>query len=130
MLMRKLLLTISALLILSCSMNAQDSFYDKIPFQHVKNNYNQARIVAQVKIKSIKFAAPDVYPVYVMQCEIIEPFKGNVKRGEVLDFYYSEEPREESDLNGYLGEWIVFLEGKFPIPPREKGWYEMEFSRL
>ncbi|MDT4967102.1 MAG: hypothetical protein QOJ64_1839 [Acidobacteriota bacterium] len=96
------------------------------PLSQLKSDYNQVGIVAHVKITSIKFAAEDVHPLYVVQSEIIEPFKGKIKRGQRLEFYVHVE--EGYDVNRIPGEWVVFLEGKYPIPPGGKGWYELENS--
>ena len=74
--MRKLLIPLIWIL-LSFGVEAQER-----SFSGLKSDYNQVSIVAQVKIKSIRFAAPDVYLLYIVQSEIIEPFKGRIKRGQ------------------------------------------------
>ncbi len=104
--MRKLLI-ILILILLSIGITAQVR-----PFSELKSDYQQVQIVAYVKIKSIKYAAPDVYPLYVVQSEIIEPFKGKIKRGQTLEFYLHIEDGENRDLNNHLGNRIVFLKGK------------------
>jgi hypothetical protein len=122
--MRKLLI-ILILILFSIGIKAQDR-----PFSGLKGDYKQVQIVARVKIKSIKYAAPDVYPLYVVQSEIIESYKGKIKRGQTLEFYLHIEDGENRDLNKYLGNWIVFLKGRYPIPKGGKGWYELENSRI
>lgn len=108
--------------------NAQNSFNGR-DFAGIKKDYNQVGIVAHVKIKSIKFAAPDVHPLYVVESEIIELFKGKVKKAQSFTFYFHAE--EDYDVKQLIGnEWVVFLEGKFPIPPGGNGWYELENSKL
>jgi hypothetical protein len=122
--MRKLLI-ILILILLSIGITAQVR-----PFSELKSDYQQVQIVAYVKIKSIKYAAPDVYPLYVVQSEIIEPFKGKIKRGQTLEFYLHIEDGENRDLNNHLGNRIVFLKGRYPVPKGGKGWYELENSRV
>ncbi len=110
------------------SSNAQDSFNGR-SFAGIKKDYNQVGIVAHVKIKDIQFAATDVHPLYKVESEILESFKGRVKKGQSFTFYFHAE--EGYDVKKLIdGEWIVFLEGKFPIPSGGKGWYELENSKL
>jgi hypothetical protein len=121
--MRKLLIVL-ILALFSAAIKAQDR-----AFSALKSDYKQVQIVALVKIKSVEFAAPDVHPLYAVQSEIIEPFKGKIKRRQALEFYLHIEDGENTDLNKYKGNWIVFLEGKHPVPKGGKGWYELENSR-
>lgn len=123
--MKKSLLLICLLLTLASGANAQN---DTRPFSQLKGDYNQVGIVAHVRITSIEFAAPDVHPLYVARSEIIEPFKGKLKRGQPLEIYLHLE--EDYDANQLLGEWIVFLESERPVPSGGKGWYQLENSSL
>jgi len=123
----KILLAIHVLLAFTFCAYTQDDSYTQ-PLSQLKKDYRQVGIVARVKINSIKFAAQDVHPLYVAQSGIFEPFKGRIKRGQQLEFYFHAE--EGYDVNRLLGEWIVFLKGKYPIPAGGKGWYELENSGL
>ncbi len=127
MIMKKLFMAIYILSAITIIAYAQDDSATQ-PFSQLKNDYNQVGIVAHVKIKEIKFAAEDVHPLYVARSEIIESFKGKIKRGQQLEFYFNAE--EGYDVNRILGERIVFLEGNYPLPPGGKGWYELENSSL
>jgi hypothetical protein len=122
--MRKLLIILIPVLF-SIAASAQNRDYVAL-----KGDYGQVQIVAHVKIKSLKFAAPDVYPLYLVQSEIIEPFKGRIRRHQYFEFYVHIEDGERADLSRYKDNWIVFLQGKYPIPKGEKGWYELENSRV
>lgn len=127
MIMKKLILVILALILFSSVAFAQDDSSDR-PMQSLRGDYRQASIVAHVKITSVKFAAPDVHPLYVFESTVIESFKGQLRRGQPLVFYYRIE--EDFDANRLLGESIVFLEGRFPVPTGGRGWYEIENSSL
>jgi hypothetical protein len=111
--MKNLILTVFILVASGVGALAQENPNTE-PLSQLKSDYNQANIVAHVKVKSIKFAAQDVHPLYVVQSEIIEPFKGKIKRGQRLEFYIRLE--DDYDINRFLGERIVFLEVKIPIP--------------
>jgi hypothetical protein len=124
--MKKTLSTIHILLALAFSAYAQGDNTQTL--SQLRNDYKQVGIVAHVLIKSIKLAAQDIHPLYVAQSEIIEPLKGRIKRGQQLEFYLRTE--EGFDANRFLGERIVFLEGKYPIPTGGTRWYELENSSL
>ena len=94
----------------------------------LRNDYRKVGMVVHVNVKGIEFAAEDVHPLYVARAEVIESFKGRVKRGRELKFYLHAE--EGTDVNRFLGERIVFLEGEYPVPAGGKGWYELENSSL
>lgn len=127
MIMRKLFLATFVLCAIAIIAYAQDDSSTQ-SFAQLKGDYSQVGIVAHVKVKSIEFATEDIHPLYIAWCEIIESFKGKIKRGQQLVFYFRAE--EGYDVNRFLGERIVFLEGKYPIPSGGKGWYELENSRL
>lgn len=98
------------------------------PMQYIRSDYNQVSIVAHVRIKSVNFAAPDIHPLYLAQSEVIESFKGKLKRGQSFEFYISAE--EDYNINKVLGERIVFLIGSANTPNRKWGWFELENSNL
>ncbi|HUQ34010.1 MAG TPA: hypothetical protein VM095_17950 [Pyrinomonadaceae bacterium] len=121
--------TLSAIhILLALSLGAYAQVENTQTLSQLRRDYNQVGIVAHVKIKSIKLAAQDIHPLYVVESEIIEPLKGRIKRGQRLEFYLHAE--EEYDVNRFLGERIVFLEGEHPVPNGGKGWYELENSSL
>jgi hypothetical protein len=126
MMMRNLLLITAALIICSPAAFAQNR--RDWPLPAIRDDYNQVSIVAHLRIKSVKFAAADIHPLYVAQSEIIEPFKGRLKRGQSFEFYISAE--EDYNINNVLGEWIVFLTGSANTPDGKWGWFELENSSL
>jgi hypothetical protein len=84
--------------------------------------------VAHVRVKSVKFAAPDVHPLYVLESEVVEPLKGRLRRGQPLTFYIALE--DDVDANHFLGEWVVFLEGSANSPTGKWSWFVLENSSL
>jgi hypothetical protein len=127
MFMRIILLPTIILFLITGSAPAQESG-DSPPLSSLKSDYSQVGIVARVKVKSVKFAAPSVHPLYLLQSEIIEPFKGKIKRGQALEFYLAVE--EDFDVNSRLGDWVVFLEGSSHSPAKKWGWFALENSSL
>ena len=108
--------------------NAQESFNGR-SFSGIKNDYNSVGMVAHVKIKEIKLAASDIHPLYAVESEIVETFKGAAQKGRTFTFYFRAE--EDYNVKRLVGkEWIVFLEREAPVPTGGKGWYELENSKL
>jgi hypothetical protein len=63
------------------------------------------------------------------ESEIIETFKGAIKKNQTFTFYFHAE--EGYDVNRLIGnEWIVFLQKNYPIPTGGKDCYELENSKL
>jgi hypothetical protein len=125
--MRKILLISFIMLVFSSGAFAQESLYTP-PLSQLKSDYNQVGVVARVKVKTVKFAAPDIHPLYVLRGEVIEPFKGKLRRGQMLEFYLSVE--EGFNANSHLGDWVVFLEGSSNTPDKKWGWFVLENSSL
>ena len=108
--------------------NAQESF-DGRALAGIKKDYKSVGAVAHVKIKNIKLAADDIHPLYAVESEIVETFKGRIKKSEVFTFYFSAE--EGYDATRLIGkQWIVFLERERPTPNGGKAWFELENSKL
>jgi hypothetical protein len=124
--MKNSLLIISALIMLSPAAFAQNR--PDRPRQYIRSDYNQVSVVARVRIKSVKLAAPDIHPLYAARGEVVESFKGKLKRGQSFEFYISAE--EDYDINKALGDWIVFLTGSANTPNGKWGWFELENSSL
>ena len=95
----------------------------------IKKDYKAVGAVAQVKINKITPVAKDISQLYAVDSEIIETFKGAMKKGTALTFYFSAE--EGYDAQSLAGrEWVVFLDRQRPVPAGGKGWYELENSKL
>lgn len=125
--MRKIVLSSLVMLAFACSSLAQASA-DNLPLSRLRGDYNQVGIVARVKVKNIKFDAPGPHPVYLLQGEVVESFKGNLRRGQALEFYMAVE--DDFNVNSRLGDWIVFLEKGSHAPDKKPGWFVLENSSL
>ena len=98
------------------------------PFENLRSDYKQVGLVAHVRVKSVKFAAPGPHSLYALESEVVEPLKGRLRRGQRLTFYIALE--EGIDANRFLGEWIVFLEGSTNSPTGKWSWFVLENSSL
>jgi hypothetical protein len=108
--------------------SAQETFNGR-SFSGIKADYKSVLVVAHVKIKNIELAASELNPLYRVESETVEAFKGKLKKGESLTFYFNAE--KGYDAQKLAGkEWIVFLEVERPMPSGGKGWFELENSKL
>ena len=98
------------------------------PFENLRQDYKQVGLVAHVRVKSVKFAAPGPHNLYVLESEVVEPLKGRLRRGQPLKFYIALE--DGIDANRFLGEWVVFLEGSSNSPDGRWSWFTLENSSL
>ena len=107
---------------------AQGNF-DGRTLSGIKADYKSVGVVAHVKIKNIELVASDLNPLYRVESETLETFKGKAKKGTSLIFYFNAEKGYDAQkLTGK--EWVVFLEAERPIPADGKAWYELENSKL
>jgi hypothetical protein len=125
--MRKMALLGLMILVFSGGAFAQES-WDEPSLSRLRGDYQQVGIVAHVKVKQIKLAVQNIHPLYLLRGEVIEPFKGRLRRGQALEFYLAVE--EGFDVNSRLGDWIVFLEESSNTPDKKWGLFAMENSSL
>lgn len=107
--------------------NAQNDF-DGRSLAGIKQDFRAVGAVARVKIKNIVFAAAGAHSIYAVESEIIEVFKGGVKKSGNFTFYFDAE--EDYDVKKLVGkEYIVFLEKEVAVPSGGKAWLELENSK-
>lgn len=124
----KLLLTLLFIALFSFAAAAQEDF-DGRSLDGIKGDYKSVGAVAHVKITKITFAAKSVHNLYAVESELIETFKGRIKKAAPFVFYFDAE--EDYDVQQLVGkEWVVFLEKERPTPNGGKAWYELENSTI
>lgn len=122
----KLLLTLLFIALFSFGAVAQEDF-DGRSLNGIKGDYKSVGAVAHVKITKISLAAKSVHSLYAVESELIETFKGKIKKSTPFTFYFDAE--EDYNAQQLVGKnWIVFLEKERPTPKGGKGWYELENS--
>ena len=89
------------------------------PISYLKSDYRDSAIVAHVRVTEAEVANRIVgLEDWRVVCEIIEPFKGKVRKDERLVYYHGAEAGFRKEL--FLGEKIVFLQRNFH--ERERQW--------
>jgi len=119
-----LLCVVSTLLSYSCA--SDNEYYS---YEYLKNDYDQVAVVASVDVRKVspvdsigdKEAG---YVRYLIRCQVIEPFKGDIKSNQALAYYTVAE--KGYDPEGYRGNKIVFLSNLFD--KHKGGWFLNELE--
>jgi hypothetical protein len=120
-----LLCVVGTLLGYGCSSENEYFSYD-----YLKNDYGQVAVVASVDVQDVK-AVGSIgdkeagYVRYLIRCQVIEPFKGDIKSNQMIEYYSVAEKGYNPE--GFHGNRIVFLNSLFD---KHKEWFlsEMENS--
>jgi len=118
------LCVLGALLGYSCASDNEYFSYD-----YLKNDYDQVAVVAAVNCQDVKAVGSmgdkeAGYVRYLLRCHVIEPFKGDIKSSQVLEYYSVAE--KGYDPEGYRGNKIVFLNSLFD--KQKKDWVLSELE--
>src|SRR5947208_16776955 len=78
------------------------------PLNYLRSDYKSVRVVAHVRIRESEIAnrIPG-YDNWRIVAEVIEPFKGKFRRGEVIEYFHGAEAPSKKEF--FTGEKIVFL---------------------
>ncbi len=119
-----LLCVVGTLLSYSCS--SDNEYYS---YEYLKNDFDQVAVVASVNCRDFKAVGSmgdkeAGYVRYLIRCQVIEPFKGNIKGNQAIEYYSVAE--QGYNPENYRGKRIVFLNSLFD---KEKGgWFLSELE--
>ena len=119
-----LLCVVGTLLSYSCS--PENEYYS---YDYLKNDYEQVAAVAAVNVQDVKAVGSmgdkDAgYVRYLIRCQVIEPFKGNIKGNQAIEYYSVAE--QGYNPENYRGKKIVFLNSLFD--KQKGGWFLSELE--
>ncbi len=119
-----LLCVVSTLLSYRCS--SENEYYS---YDYLKNDYDQVAVVALVDCQDVKAVGSmgdkeAGYVRYLIRCQVIEPFKGDIKSSQALAYYSVAEQGYNPD--NYRGQKIVFLSSLFD--KQKGGWFLNELE--
>jgi len=98
---------IFVLLVLPACVLAQDD--DEWPsLSYLRSDYKAVSVVAHVRIQQAEITSRIIgYENWSIKAEVIEPFKGKFKKGDVIDYVHGAEAGFKKEF--FTGEKIVFL---------------------
>src|SRR5262249_55369136 len=127
----KLLLVISCFLCLFAAnlsaTVAQDE--DWPPLNYLKNDYKEVAVVAHVRIHEASIVGRiGGYENWKVTAEVIEPFKGRLRKGQVIEYFHGAEAGLKKEY--FDGEKIVFLLSEYDRPSKTTRYSVLENSTL
>jgi hypothetical protein len=96
---------------------------------YLRSDYNSVRIVAHVRIS--KFEIVNTIPGYdnwKIVAEVIEPFKGQIRKGTVIEYFHGAEAPSKKEF--FTGEKLVFLLGEYDRTKKSWRYSVLENSTL
>lgn len=95
------------LIVLSVSALAQDD--ENWPsLSYLRHDYNQSKIVARVNVREAEIVNRiGGYEDWRLVCDVVEPFRGTLRKGQQFIFYHGAEARFKKET--FLGDKIIFL---------------------
>lgn len=88
-------------------LHAQDD--DNWPsLSYLRGDYKSVAVVAHVRVQQAEITSRiPGYENWAIRAEVLEPFKGKFKKGDVIDFMHGAEAGFKQET--FMGEKIVFL---------------------
>ncbi len=124
----KTIATISLFVLLPLFATAQTD--DNWPsLKYLKSDYKSVRVVAHVRIHQadIVNTIPG-YDNWKISAEVIEPFKGKFRKGDVLEYFHGAEAPSKKEF--FTGDKIVFLLGEYDREKKSIRYSVLENSTL
>jgi len=124
----KTIATISLFVLLPLFATAQTD--DNWPsLKYLKSDYMSVRVVAHVRIREAEIVnrIPG-YDNWKISAEVIEPFKGKFRKGEVIQYFHGAEAPSKKEF--FTGDKIVFLLGEYDREKKSMRYSVLENSTL
>ena len=97
--------------------------------KYLKSDYMSVRVVAHVRIREAEIV--NRIPGYdncKISAEVIEPFKGKFRKGEVIQYFHGAEAPSKKEF--FTGDKIVFLLGEYDREKKSMRYSVLENSTL
>jgi len=123
------LLSTALLLLFALSVTAVAQDEQWPPLSYLRHDYNSAKVVAHVRVREAEIVNQVVgYEDWRIVCDVIEPFKGKLSKGQELIYYHGAEAGFKQEL--FLGDKIVFLIRNFHEKDKQRVYAVIENSTL
>ena len=99
------------------------------PLNYLRSDYRSVRVVAHVRIREAEIVnrIPG-YDNWKIVAEVIEPFKGKFRKGDVIEYFHGAEAPSKKEF--FSGEKIVFLLGEYDKEKKSIRYSVLENSTL
>lgn len=106
--MRPLVKAVAVVLLISSCAPAQGGGEEWPPLSYLRNDYRAVAAVAHVRIRRAEITGRiGGYENWRVECEVVEPFKGRLRKGDAVEYFHGAEAGLRGDY--FTGDKIVFL---------------------
>src|SRR6266403_3530552 len=99
------------------------------PLNYLRSDFRSVRVVAHVRIREAQIVNQiPGYDNWKILAEVVEPFKGKFRRGEVIEYFHGAEAPSKKEF--FTGEKIVFLLGEYDKEKKSIRYSVLENSTL
>jgi hypothetical protein len=99
------------------------------PLDYLRNDYRSGAVVAHVRTRDAGIIKKiGGYEEWHVVCEVVEPFKGKIGRGDQIEYYHTAEAGLGKEW--FTGEKIIFLQRHYYRPEKKWIYAALENSTL
>ena len=99
------------------------------PLSYLRSDYKSVKVVADVRIREAEIVNKiPGYDNWKIVAEVIEPFKGKFRKGEVIEYFHGAEAPSKKEF--FTGEKIVFLLAEYDKEKKALRYSVLENSTL
>jgi hypothetical protein len=99
------------------------------PLSYLRSDYKSVSVVAHIRIRKAEIVNQiPGYDNWKIVAEVIEPFKGKFRQGEVIEYFHGAEAPSKKEF--FAGEKIVFLLAEADKTKRSLRYAVLENSTL
>jgi hypothetical protein len=99
------------------------------PLNYLRSDFKSVRVVAHVRIREAEIVNKiPGYDTWKIVAEVIEPFKGKFRKGEVIEYFHGAEAPSRKEF--FTGEKIVFLLAEYDKEKKALRYSVLENSTL
>ena len=99
------------------------------PLSYLRSDYKSVKVVAHVRIREAEIVNKiPGYDNWKIVAEVIEPFKGKFRKGEVIEYFHGAEAPSRKEF--FTGEKIVFLLAEYDRENKALRYSVLENSTL
>lgn len=124
--------TIFAVLILALVLPicvAAQTDHEWPPLNYLRSDYKSVQVVARVRIRESQIVNKiPGYDNWKISAEVLEPFKGKFRKGEVIEYFHGAEAPSKKEF--FTGEKIVFLLAEYDKEKKALRYSVLENSTL
>src|ERR1700730_3756785 len=97
--------------------------------RYLRSDYKSVKVVAHVRIREAEIVNKiPGYDNWKIAAEVIEPFKGRFRKGEVIEYFHGAEAPSRKEF--FTGEKIVFLLAEYDKENKAQRYSVLENSTL